>query len=350
MTCSGILSAVNWKSLFMSAAHHTGLSTLANVCWPNHIRTLCYHGVIAKRLQIWDHGFYTTVSEEEFREQLDWVGRHFQVVSCTQVRAHYLEGAPLPVNPVLITFDDGYWNNLAMAAPILREYGFPAVFFLSTGYIGTSGPFWFDDLPLRIMKWPAAQIQHPRGGAPLPLPRDPYERRELCRRIGGLCKRIPNSARLAYVDYIRRETAEVDLPFDEDMLRILNWDEVRELVRQGFEIGSHTCTHPILSRLEEDEIGRELNDSRTRIEATLGSSCFALAYPNGTVADYDDRVRKRAEAAGFDLAFTMADRPHGAREDRFTISRLGVPGHVSIPAFTFCVSGAHALARKLVHA
>lgn len=336
--------------MVIDVINNVGLNALIHASWPNRLTTLCYHGVLQKTLGPDDHGFYTTVSATGFRPQLEWIGRHFNVVSCSQVRKHYLEGHSLPPRALLITFDDGYWNNLAQAAPILREYGFPATFFISTTYIGSRELFWYDDLPRRIMSWPDRSIDQPGGGTPLSLPGDPHERRTVSRRIGASCKRVPNSVRLAYLEYIRRKTAECEFPPDEEMYRILNWDEVRDLARQGFEIGSHTSTHPILSQLDEDGIKSELESSRARIQAESGSRCFALAYPNGTVADYDARVVRCAQAAGFDLAFTMADRPYGPTEDRYTISRLPVPGHVPLAAFTFSASGTRALARKLVHA
>jgi len=306
--------------------------------------------VLPQSLQPYDHGFYTTVSASDFRRQLEWIGRHFNVVNCSQIRKHYLERSPLPPRALLITFDDGYWNNLALAAPLLREYGFPATLFVSTGYIGSRELFWYDDLPRRIMNWPGRSIQEPAGGDSLALPVDLHGRRTVCRRISSSCKRVPNPVRLAYLEYVRRETAECKLPFDEPMYRILNWDEVRDLTRQGFEIGSHTSTHPILAQLDEDGIQAELEDSRARIQTECGASCFALAYPNGTAADYDARVLRSTQTAGFDLAFTMADRPYGATEDRYTISRLPVPGHVPLAAFTFSASGTRTLARKLAHA
>jgi peptidoglycan/xylan/chitin deacetylase (PgdA/CDA1 family) len=327
-----------------------GLDQLVHTLWPNRLTTLCYHGVLPKRLQLADHGFYTTVSVSDFRAQLEWIANRFQVVSCAQVQEHYQGGTPLPPKALLITFDDGYWNNLNWAAPILAEYGFPAIFFLSTSYIGSTDLFWFDDLPRRVMKWPGRTIPVPGTGDPLPLPADPLERRKVCWRISALCKRVPDSVRVTYQEFLRQKTAGYELPFDEDMHRILTWNEVRSLAEQGFEIGSHTSTHPILTQLDDQGVNHELSDSRVRIEAELNRPCYALAYPNGTASDYDRRVGRLAQAAGFQVAFTTVNRPYGPLEDCFTISRMIVPGHVPLSSFTFAASGAQAVARRLLHA
>lgn len=92
-----------------------------------------------------------------------------------------------------------------------------------------------------------------------------------------------------------------------DELETMDWDELRALADRGFEIGSHTVSHPHLPRLTEAEIDRELLESRARCEDQLGRPCRYLAYPYG---EHDARVKSLAERAGYDAAFTL----HGTRE------------------------------------
>ena len=92
-----------------------------------------------------------------------------------------------------------------------------------------------------------------------------------------------------------------------DELLTMDWDELRALAERGFEIGSHTVSHPHLPRLSEAEIDRELRESRARCEERLGRTCRFLAYPYG---EHDARVKVLAERAGYDAAFTL----HGTRE------------------------------------
>ena len=90
-----------------------------------------------------------------------------------------------------------------------------------------------------------------------------------------------------------------------DELETMDWAELRALADRGFEIGSHTVSHPHLP-LTEAEINRELRESRARCEEQLGQPCRYLAYPYG---EHDARVKILAERAGYDAAFTL----HGAR-------------------------------------
>jgi peptidoglycan/xylan/chitin deacetylase (PgdA/CDA1 family) len=96
----------------------------------------------------------------------------------------------------------------------------------------------------------------------------------------------------------------------------LRWDELRELSERGVEIGSHTVGHAHLTRLGDDELERELRDSRAQIEDELGLACRYLAYPFG---EHDARVRRAAEQVGYDAAFAV-DAPRNA--DRWAIPRV----------------------------
>ncbi len=83
----------------------------------------------------------------------------------------------------------------------------------------------------------------------------------------------------------------------------LSWTDLRLLADAGWEIGSHTCTHPHLTALEPDELAHELTASRSACEHALGRECRAIAYPYG---DLDDRVVAAAAAAGYDTGCSLS--------------------------------------------
>jgi peptidoglycan/xylan/chitin deacetylase (PgdA/CDA1 family) len=85
-------------------------------------------------------------------------------------------------------------------------------------------------------------------------------------------------------------------------LATMGWDELRELVGRGIDVQSHTLTHPHLPELDDDELARQLTESRSRLEDELGRPCRHLAYPYG---HEDARVRDAARAAGYEAAFGL---------------------------------------------
>ena len=106
-----------------------------------------------------------TLSVAAFEEFCANVGRHFQVISLTELLERIRAGADISRNMV-ITFDDGYQDNEETAAPILERYGLPATFFIATNMIGTETLSEWDQrhkVQSRWMNWDQVRELHQRG-------------------------------------------------------------------------------------------------------------------------------------------------------------------------------------------
>ena len=90
---------------------------------------------------------------------------------------------------------------------------------------------------------------------------------------------------------------------DSDELRAMDWDDLGELAQDGWEIGSHTCTHPRLTRLDDDALAHELSASRAICAERLGRPCRSIAYPYG---DMNPRVVAAAAAAGYETGARLS--------------------------------------------
>ena len=85
-----------------------------------------------------------SATPEDFAQQMDYISAYFNVVTCNDL-VNWLYGKKeLPDRAAMITFDDGYFDNLSNAYPILRERNLPAVIFLTTDFMGTRKPFYWD--------------------------------------------------------------------------------------------------------------------------------------------------------------------------------------------------------------
>lgn len=96
---------------------------------------------------------------------------------------------------------------------------------------------------------------------------------------------------------------------DAGELEGMGWKQLGELADAGWEVGSHTCSHPHLTRLDDGELARELRDSRKACEQALQRPCRSVAYPYG---DADERVRAAARAAGYDYGAALRSIPEPA--------------------------------------
>lgn len=145
---------------------------------------------------------------------------------------------------VAITFDDAYRSVIELAFPILSRAGFTATVFAPTSFVGTEEP----------MAWPG--IEHWR----------------------------------------RTEHAAELTP--------MSWEELRRLADAGWEVGSHTRSHPRLTEIDDGALEEELRSSRGEIARHLGR-CVSVAYPYG---DHDARVVEAAGRAGYETAGTLPAR------------------------------------------
>jgi peptidoglycan/xylan/chitin deacetylase (PgdA/CDA1 family) len=219
------------------------------------LRVLMYHKVN----DLWPNP--TTVPTAVFAQQMSLLGELGYVsVSLDAVLAHYLDGAPLPPRAVLLTFDDGYRDNLENALPILRRHGYPAVLFVPIGFLD-------DERPL------------------------PHE--ESLRLLG-----------------IRNET--------------VHWAELAELEAGGIRVESHGIGHRPLSELDPAEAAREIALSKLRLEDRLGREVDAFAFVKGSHADYRPEHASLVQQAGYRIAFTSVSGANGPSTDRFRLRRYNV--------------------------
>jgi peptidoglycan/xylan/chitin deacetylase (PgdA/CDA1 family) len=92
----------------------------------------------------------------------------------------------------------------------------------------------------------------------------------------------------------------------ESELSCMGWEELRGLAAAGWEIGSHTKTHPRLSKIADEPIKTELTESKRECEEKMGAPCTSIAYP---YSDYDDRAVRAAAEAGYRFAVTVPRGP-----------------------------------------
>jgi peptidoglycan/xylan/chitin deacetylase (PgdA/CDA1 family) len=268
---------------------------------------LLYHRVLPETV---DDGFRLVVTCNHFRAQLEWLREHADVVSLDELVT--TRSRPPGRRPqVAITFDDGYRDNRVFAAELLREYGLPATFYLSTGYLGTEQRFWWDEVAARVV-----------AGTP-DRPRDGTAERLLVHRVCSRLRPLPAVRRgreMQRVGAPPPPARSIDLP--------MSWEEAAELYRMGFSLGAHTVTHPALSGLPSREAEDEIRHSRAMLEARLSNPVRHFCYP------YDEAVRwgrrlpleqaQMVREAGFVTGVTVVEGTVTRGTDLLAIPRLAI--------------------------
>lgn len=258
---------------------------------------------------------------ERFREVLGWLRDWFQVLAIDEAIARMREG-DLPARAAVITFDDGYADNHAVALPLLEQAGLSACFFIASGFLD-GGRMWNDTLieAIRLTRLETLDVRDLSASyadlQPMDLTSWPARRTALESLIART-KYLPMAERQNLVDALA-QAARVELPRH----LMMSSAELREMRRRGMVIGAHTVQHPILAKLDAPQAQTEIVEGRRALENILDQRIGLFAYPNGKPgADYlpahVDIVRK----AGFDAAMTTEPGAASMRTELFEIPRF----------------------------
>lgn len=280
-----------------------------------------------------------SATPEEFARQMDYLQAHYNVISCEQLD-HWLQGkATLPPRPAIITFDDGYSDNLLNAFPVLQARNLSAIIFLTTGFIGTRQPFYWDSV--------AYCFHHTRRDhADLPLLgerhwADAASRDKVMLAWVEALKKVPETQKRVLIERIG-DFLDVPIPEERFSNLYLTWSQVREMSQKGMEFGSHTVNHPILTRVPLEEARCELIESKRRVEEEIQKPVTSLAYPNGQGADFSRAVMRIVAETGFRLAFSLLPGPtrlSTVKNNPLAIRRVYIGRNHSFPRFVAALAG-----------
>lgn len=341
-----MLARLSPKALALRVAVSCGATRTARHLLRNQLVVLCYHGVVDDRLC--DDGYRTRVALplSQFRRQLQFVRKHYRYISVQELLHSLRTEEPLPERAVLVTFDDGFRNNLTHAAPVLKQLGVPAIFFIATGYIGTNNMLWPHLLDELVLTWPHQTIPLPSGESAT-VPAAPALRNRFAENLRNMCLALADEDRQSYIDaLVQDHSIQLDSRL-RDLNAFLSWNDVRNLVRQRFAIGSHTVHHPILTRFTASRLREELAESKTTIEKETGEPCECIAYPNGRVQDYSESVTEAAHAAGYRAGFTLCGRPCDPRQHPLAIDRICIVRSLTYDALEARMCGLAALYQRV---
>jgi len=283
---------------------------------------LLYHRLTRPAVDPWG----LSVSPERFSEHLSVLRRRAEVVPLSTLISSLQTGDPAAETLAVVTFDDGYADNLTHAAPVLEEHGVPATVFVVSGYVGSGESFWWDrldhallatrDLPERIDLELEGFEADWRPGA------GENERRAAHTEAWKLLRALPPPRR---DEAVARIAAACGLSSDHGC-RPLSRDELRELDRlPTVEIGAHTASHPVLAQLEHAEQRREILGGKRDLEGMLGHPVQLFSYPHGQADDFTPETVELAREAGFSLACSAVGGLVTGSSDLYRLRRVAVP-------------------------
>lgn len=259
----------------------------------NDLRIIAYHRIC--EVDDINDPELVSATVEEFDWQVSYIKKYYSPLTFEQVIKRLDNNEKLPGNSIIITFDDGFFDNFRNAYPVLKKYRVPATFFISTAYIGSDETFWFNLVSRIIMLNVGKSFEF--KSTSYQVPEDIEQRLSLISVILEVCKSVPNFERLELLESMREQLINID--GNDPLSRPMSWDNVREMSANGMEFGSHSQTHPILSQLTADELKAEIHDSKQAIEEQIDKKIHTISYPEGMDYAFNLDVLDKVEKAGY---------------------------------------------------
>lgn len=304
---------------------------------------LVYHRISESALDPWS----LSVSPDHFTEHLAVLRRSFHPISLQMLAQSLQEGTKLKPKSVVITFDDGYVDNLHHAKPILERFECPATIFLVAGVIGSPNEFWWDELASSLLQphplperldlsiggeihtWQLGKAVeysqadysrsvHWHAGQPAPS-----FRHDLFRQLWQLLQPLSSEAQSEIMMALRTWVGKAS---NQPTHRILNQLESLELAQaEQIEIGAHTIHHPSLASLPCELQRNEILGSKRALENLLNQPVRSFSYPFGKQQDYTPETITLVQEAGFSVACCNESGVVKNHTNPFQLPRVHIP-------------------------
>jgi len=289
-----------------------------------------------------------SVKPEHFAEHLEVLQKHYRLMRANELAAS-LEKGKLPRRAVVITFDDGYADNLLAGKPLLEKHNVPATVFITTGCVGNEREFWWDELerlclqPGRLPEMLRLNVKGKTYEWNLEGASNYTEAAYKGSRQWRAWEEKKASTRQVFflslwelmhplLDSERQQVRDDLLSWagasrpGRSSHRSLSSDEVLTLAEGGLvEVGCHTVTHPKLAALPVAMQREEILNSKARLEEILGRAVSSFAYPYGRRCDYTNETITITRDAGFESACVTSSGVVSRHVNRYELPRFQAP-------------------------
>ena len=249
-------------------------------------------------------------------------------------------------NLAVLTFDDGYRNNITYGLPILTKLNIPATIYVSSGHVKSQKPFWFDRLDYVLQQLSGQRTKITIAGRSFTI--DSSNREQLGRSFRVIREELKSKFTddLAMNEEANRVAAVLEGSSGRNLAEfcgedpwsaILTAEEISEAANaQGTGFGGHTVDHIRLSKVDEETVNKELHDNKKDLERWTDKPVQHFAYPDGS---HSQAVERAVERCGYRSAVTSDPGFNGVGCNLYRLKRLHMPFDASATEILAIASG-----------
>lgn len=270
------------------------------------------------------------VNKDVFNEQMNHLKTYYNVIALDELCDRIRNGIRLPVNPVVLTIDDGYADCYEIAFPILKKYGLNATVFLTANFIEERSWLWSNRIEYILSNSCLKQFEIGMSGKNSQFDVSSLSSKHSAQlAIYDYCRRLPNNIKDEFIENLSL-LLKVSVPEKAtEEFEPLSWEQIREMGKSGISFGSHTKSHPILSQIDGHQAEEEIGDSKRIIEEQLSREVLTFCYPNGQEEDFNEKSISIIQKNGYQCAVTAIPGTNNSRRDLFRLKRIGDVGSFS---------------------
>lgn len=267
-----------------------------------------YHSFNTFINDYWKFGsLYESNYKERFEKQIRFFNKYFKKIKNFELsKDSYKEPT------YLLTFDDGYRDNFYIGLPLLRKYSVPSVFFIATGVINTKDLLWHDEVRLVYENNDKKNILHSMS-------------------LKSQCKKKLQELKQQGAKEFKRKINGLKKVHNPNLRLMMNWNEIKKASGHNILIGSHTHTHPVMTKLNFDEQLRELERSIKMIKNKLGYYPAFFSYPSGASDTYSQETIDILKKFGIRYSFTTDKGINNEITSPYCLKRIGINPSDPIP-------------------
>lgn len=304
---------MGFRSFLRDAAYTSGALAAYHRCRNNNTLTVVmFHRVLpAAEIERSEADPDYTLSTKIFASTIDFLRSHYTFVSLEEVLAARTGTARLPDRALLVTFDDGWRDNLVHAAPILHRYGVRSVMFVASNGLDEQAICWWQDVLLWALRSERCGFDElwMRAGAEERESVSARSELDLLLRYG----RLPPDLRLKLLADLSAE-----LGSRHRMRQLIDDADLTRLDSVEMAVGAHGSSHLPLTRI--DDARSDLKRARERLTLGLGRPPETLSFPHGC---YDAEVVTSARKLGYRLLFTSDAVINACYKKRLSTDLIG---------------------------
>lgn len=262
-----------------------------------------------------------------FEKVIKYLSQRYEIVHLSKLIRYLQTGKAIPSNWIVLTFDDGYKDNLNTALPILRQYNAMATFYITLDVLKRKKVFFYDSIQLILDNTPLKQIDIRIDGIRYSFTLSDYEQKiDAALRIVLAIRNKIQDEQEKIVLKLSKICSKEDFNPQELSSYYLEENDVIELHKYGMEIGSHSLSHPDLTILKLKELQKELFESKKQLENIIGENITAFSYPYGKQNTYNEFIKTNIKMAGYSSAVSTRFGVVTKDTNQYELPRIGVRG------------------------